>query len=97
MSSFYSNHQWKNILAFIFLFLSLFLDVADLFFGIIFIIWTIRDLPSRTTFLIDEVNKDENRIMYYILILTWIFLSVYMIINGYVELVNNVLPQFFQY
>ncbi len=44
--------------------------------GILFLIWVVGDIKMRRTHLLEEVTRDESPVLYWIIIATWLFLSV---------------------
>ena len=44
--------------------------------GILFLIWVIPDLTNRVTYFIEPVERDQNPLLYWIIVVTWILLSL---------------------
>ncbi|MFT6308322.1 MAG: hypothetical protein ACJA0Z_003494, partial [Halioglobus sp.] len=45
----------------------------------LFITWTVSDFHSKETFLIEAITRRENSVLYWIIMFTWISLSIYLI------------------
>ena len=44
--------------------------------GILFLIWVIPDIRNRVTYFIEPVERDGSPILYWVIVLTWIALSL---------------------
>lgn len=45
-------------------------------FGFLFLIWVILDLKNRQTFLLEIVQRNNNPILYWLIVLTWFIFAV---------------------
>lgn len=46
------------------------------FWGIIFLFWILPDIRNRITYFIEPVERDVNPILYWVIVSTWIVLSI---------------------
>jgi len=67
--------RWRPITTLFLMILSL-LTSWYWIFGLIFLWWTVRDILSGTTFLTEVVYRYKNPILYWVVILTWLGLSL---------------------
>ena len=56
--------------------------------GLLFIMWTIPALYSGQTQLVEPITRDENPISYWLIIITWIGLSIFMIVGDLLPLLG---------
>lgn len=45
-------------------------------FGFLFLVWVILDLKNRQTFLLEIVQRNNNPILYWLIVLTWFIFAV---------------------
>ncbi|QKJ22514.1 hypothetical protein [Poseidonibacter lekithochrous] len=45
-------------------------------FGFLFLVWTILDIRNRQTYLLEIIQKDENPILYWIIVITWFTFAI---------------------
>ena len=73
-----SKIKWKAIFALVLMALAVILK-ANWVWGIFCFLWIIPDLQSRSTYLFELVERRHNPILYWIIILTWIAFSIYLL------------------
>lgn len=73
--------KWRSLLGLIVVYLAIFLE-ADWLWGALFLLWVIPDLKSGTTHFIEAISRSQNPAMYWAVVLTWIGLSAYLLINA---------------
>jgi len=74
------NFKWKTILALAIVYLAVIMGWSWVW-GLLFIMWTIPALYSGQTHLVEEINRDENPVLFWLIVGTWMGLSVYMIVG----------------
>lgn len=52
-------------------------------FGFLFLVWVILDLKNRQTYLLEIIKRDENPILYWIIVITWLCFSVLSFLSIY--------------
>jgi hypothetical protein len=70
--------KWKTLLALTVIYLGVAFD-WNWIWGVLFITWTGSDFNSKETFLIEAITRRENSVLYWIIMFTWISLSIYLI------------------
>lgn len=70
--------RWKAGLALIVIWVGVAMD-WNWIWGVLFISWTIPALVTRRTHLFEEVERAHNPVLYWLIVSTWILLSIYMI------------------
>lgn len=45
-------------------------------FGFLFLVWAILDIRNRQTYLLEIIQKDENPILYWIIVITWFTFAI---------------------
>ena len=70
--------KWRTILGLIFMYIAIWFN-WQWAWGILFLLWVIPDLITGVTYFMEPVEKKENPILYWIIILSWILMSVYSI------------------
>ena len=74
--------KWRSLLGLILIYLAIAFE-ADWLWGMLFLFWVIPDLKSGVTNFIEPLNRSQNPVMYWAVVLTWIGLSVsYLFVNG---------------
>ena len=78
-----SSFKWRALLGLVFV------AIATLFelnwvWGAFFLFWVMPDLKARSTHFLEYVAKDENPVIYWLIMGTWIFLSLYLLLSGFI-------------
>ena len=79
--------KWKTIVALAIVYLAVVLGWSWVW-GLLFIMWTIPALYSGQTHLVEVINRDQNPVLFWLIIGTWIGLSIYMIIGDLLPLLG---------
>ena len=69
--------KWRTIVGLIFFYIAMWFDWQWVW-GLLFLLWVIPDLISGVTHFMDPVEKQENPILYWVIMLTWILASLYL-------------------
>lgn len=64
------NMKWKSLLALGLIAVALIMDMPWLW-GIIFLLWVIMDLKNKQTYLLEEIPRDSNPFLYWIIVTMW--------------------------
>nr|WP_306774078.1 radical SAM protein [Desulfovibrio sp. JC022] len=70
MSTGSGNIKWKSMLALILIGAALIMDMPWLW-GILFLLWVTMDLKNRQTYLLEEISRDSNPFLYWIIVTMW--------------------------
>jgi len=68
--------KWRTILGLIFIYLAMWFN-WQWAWGILFLLWVIPDLITGVTYFMEPVEKKEHPILYWIIIGSWILMSLY--------------------
>jgi hypothetical protein len=68
--------KWKTIFMLIVLYVAVLKDWQWIW-GILFSIWVIESLNSKSTYLIEPIEKSEHPLLYWVMITTWVALAIY--------------------
>ena len=82
--------KWKTILALTMVHAAVVFGWSWVW-GLLFIMWTIPALYSGQTHLVEEINRTENPLLFWLIVGTWIGLSIFMIIVDLLPLFGVVL------
>ena len=77
--------KWRTIIGLILLAAAMVMNWTWMW-GLLFLYWVIPDLFTGVTYFIEEIRKDEHPILYWIIVVTWISLSLYMFSAIFYEL-----------
>ena len=70
---------WKPILALALIYVGILFD-WNWTWGVLFLLWTLPSFYSGRTFLVDEVEREPNPILFWFIVATWTWLSAYLIL-----------------
>lgn len=70
--------KWKTILALAIVYVAVFKE-WNWPWGVLFIMWTVPALYSGRTYFVEEIDRRNNPILFWIIVGTWITLSIFMI------------------
>ena len=72
-----STVKWRAILGLCLVLLSVAFE-AMWVWGVLFLIWVIPDIKNGSTHFLEHVERDRNPIVYWVIIVTWVVLSLYL-------------------
>lgn len=72
----------KSKLALILIFIAVLTNNYWLF-GFLFLIWAILDIRNRQTHLLDTIQRNENPILYWIVVITWFLFAILSFLSTY--------------
>jgi len=70
------SFKWRTILGLIFIYVAMWFNLQWAW-GVLFLLWVIPDLFTGTTYFIEPVAKHEEPILYWVIIISWIFMSLF--------------------
>lgn len=73
-----NNIKWRSIIGLVLLYNAVIMG-WEWMWGVLFLIWVIPDIFSGVTYFIEPVHKKENPFLYWAIILSWLWMSVYLI------------------
>ncbi len=76
MKNFLATLKWRTIIGLILVYASMWFNWPWIW-GIIALFWVIPDLITGTTFFMEPISKYENPFLYWIIVITWLSMSVY--------------------
>jgi len=71
--------KWRTIIGLIFIYLAVWFN-WQWAWGILFLLWVIPDLFTGVTYFMEPIEKTENPMLYWIIIVSWILMSFYSIL-----------------
>lgn len=84
------NIKWKTIFG-ILLILTGTVFEFQILFGLFYIIWAIVDLKTGYAYVFEEINRWENQILYWLIVVIWLGSGIYIFTSSFI---NNWLPYF---
>lgn len=71
--------KWKSIIGIILIWLGIIFDFPAVF-GAFYIVWAIYDIKlGYTSIFMETVYKDENKFLFWVIVLTWIIGGIYVL------------------
>lgn len=74
------NLKWRSFIGLLAVYGAILLE-ADWIWAALFLFWVIPDLKSGTTFFIEPLSRQQNPTLYWAVVLTWLGLSGYLLLN----------------
>jgi hypothetical protein len=71
-----SDIKWRTIIALILMYIAMFMN-WEWAWGILFLFWVIPDIFSGVTYFIEPIEKRQNPILYWIIVVSWILMAIY--------------------
>ena len=71
-----NNIKWKTLIALAMVYISIIFNQMWLI-GLLFVFWTIQALKDRKAFIIEEIRKENNPILYWIIVITWALAALF--------------------
>lgn len=81
------NPKVRTILGLILLYTAVLLN-WEWVWGVLFLVWVIPDLFSGITYFIEPIEKKENPILYWIIVMSWLWMSIYILATPFVPQLN---------
>jgi hypothetical protein len=70
--------KWRSVLGLLLVYIAVFLNWQWLW-GVLFLFWIIPDFFTGETSFIEPIERQENPILYWTILLTWLVLSLYLL------------------
>lgn len=83
-TDFMQKTKWRTILGLILVYVATLFNL-DWVWGILFLIWVVPDLFSGVTFFIEPISKQDNPFLYWIIVLSWLLMSAYMLSTLFID------------
>ena len=73
------NIKWRTLLALAVIYAAILFE-WNWVWGVLFLMWLIPGFYSGRTHLIEEINRDQHPLYYWLIMSTWVALSAYFIL-----------------
>lgn len=73
-----NSAKWRSILGLIFIYIAMWFN-WQWAWGLLFLLWVIPDLFTGVTYFMEPIDKKDHPILYWIIIISWILMSLYSI------------------
>ena len=78
------NIKWRTLIGLALIYVTVILyPNYQWIWGILFLYWVIPDLFTGTTHFIEPIIRSKNPILYWIIVITWLGLSVYILVGAF--------------
>lgn len=76
--------KWRSIFGIITVVLSIALDMPILF-GVLYILWAIQEMIHGQAYILEDVNKYENRALFWIIVFLWLGCGIYVFTDSLIH------------
>jgi hypothetical protein len=73
--------KWKAILGLVIVYIIIIFQL-NWAWGIVFLIYILPDMFSGVTHFVEPISRDDNPILFWIIILSWLLMSIYSFVDG---------------
>lgn len=84
--------KWRTILGIVLVVCAIVLNMPILF-GLLYILWAIHEMIYGEAYILENVSKNENKVLFYIIVLLWMSCGVYVftdsLIHNWIEPINR--------
>lgn len=70
-----NNLKWKTLIALAMIYIAIFFNQMWLI-GLLFLFWTFESLKNRRAYIIEDIKREENPILYWIIVVTWFLVAL---------------------
>ena len=70
--------KWRSIIGLAFIYLAVWFN-WEWAWGIVFLLWVIPDIISGVTYFMEPIHKNENPILYWVIIASWLLMCLYLL------------------
>ncbi len=78
------NTKWRTIIALLLMYTAIIMN-WQWAWGILFLFWVIPDIISGITYFIEPIDKKENPLLYWIIIISWILMALYSVSTLFID------------
>lgn len=71
------NIKWKTLVALVLLPLAFWFEVINFYFAALFLLWSIQGIKNRNAFYLDNISRDENPVLFWIISMLWLLMSIW--------------------
>ena len=76
--------KWRTILALIIMYIAIIMNWKWAW-GILFLFWVIPNILSGITYFIEPIEKKEQPLLYWIIIISWILMALYSVSTVFID------------
>lgn len=76
--------KWRTIIALVLMYIAMIMNWTWAW-GVLFLLWVIPDILTGTTYFIEPIEKKENPILYWVIIVSWILMGAYSISTLFID------------
>lgn len=81
------KRHWPVIVALVLIYAGLYFDL-NFIWGILFLVWTFPSIYTREVHLVQNIERDESPVLYWLILLTWIALGILLILMDVPKIVH---------
>ncbi|MCT4612093.1 MAG: B12-binding domain-containing radical SAM protein [Clostridia bacterium] len=74
------NIKWKTIMALVMIFSGIIFNI-NFIFGILYVLWAILDIKTGNAYVIENIEKRENPILFWLIVITWLTSGLYVLLS----------------
>lgn len=79
-----TSTKWRTIVALVLMYVAIIMN-WQWAWGILFMLWVIPDILTGMTYFIEPVEKKENPLLYWIIIISWVLMALYSISTLFID------------
>ena len=78
------NIKWRTLVGLLLIYITVVLyPNHQWIWAILFLYWVIPDLVTGTTHFIEPIHRNQNKILYWVIVITWLAMSAYIIWDAF--------------
>lgn len=79
-----SRYKVRTVLLLIGVYVITFVREWNWVWGLVFLLWVLPSLLSGRVYIVEPVDRSEHKVLYWIVVGTWVWMSVYMILSSFI-------------
>ncbi len=76
--------KWRTIIALLLMYIAILMN-WQWAWGILFLLWVIPDVLTGITYFIEPIEKKENPLLYWVIVISWILMALYSISTLFID------------
>lgn len=76
--------RWRSILGIVIVLCAIALDMPILF-GVLYILWAIQEIIYGQAYILEDVNKYENRVLFWVIVFLWLGCGIYVFTHSLIH------------
>lgn len=70
------TRKWRSIIGLALMYVAIMLNITWVW-GLFYLFWVVPDIVTRRTYFMEEIDRDEHPVLYFVVVISFLFLAIY--------------------